>query len=188
MLPSPDALRLVVGFLVEHDIPYMVIGGLANSVWGEVRVTRDADFKVSIGDRSLKDFRDLILNRFQERTVDIPPHRQSAHVFHIWAMPEVPVDLFVSVFDYERQAIERALEMSIGGIPVRVCTAEDFIVHKVVANREHDWLDVERVLVRQGSKLDQTYIKNWLKQFAEALEAPEILIRYVQLQDRYDPA
>ena len=60
MLPNPDALRAVADFLAEHNIPYMVIGGLANSVWGEVRATRDADFKISIGDRSLSEFRELV--------------------------------------------------------------------------------------------------------------------------------
>lgn len=188
MLPSPDALRLVADFLNDHHVPYMVIGGLANSIWGEVRLTRDADFKVSIGDQSLADFRALVTKRFRERQTAIPPHLQSAHVIHIWAMPGVPVDLLVSIFDYERQAIELAVEMTIEGVPVRICTAEDFIIHKVVANREQDWIDVERVLVRQKSRLDQKYIMRWLKQFAEGLEAPEILTRYQQLKARYDPS
>lgn len=185
MLPSPEALKLVVDFLAEHNIPYMIIGGLANSVWGEVRVTRDADFKVGIGDQSLSEFRDLVLKRFPERQAHVPAHLQSAHVIHVWAMPSVPVDLMVSIFDYERQAIDRALPITVGGVSVRVCTAEDFIVHKVIANREQDWIDVERVVIRQKSKLDQRYILNWLKQFAEGLESPELLTRYQQLQARY---
>ena len=188
MLPSPDALRLVADFLVQHDIPYMIIGGLANSVWGEVRVTQDADFKVSVGDRSLSDFRELVVAHFPERYTNIPPHLQTAHVIHVWAKPGAAVDLLVSIFDYERQAVERAIETTIGGVPVRVCTAEDLIIHKVVANREQDWIDVERVLIRQKSKLDQPYIVNWSRQFAEALETPEMLTRYQQLQARYDPS
>ena len=188
MLPSPEALKTVVDFLAENDIPYMVIGGLANSIWGEVRVTRDADFKVSIGDRSPADFRKLASTRFQMRTTGIPLHLQSAHVIHIWAAPGVAVDLLLSVFDYERQAIDRAIITEIGGLPFRVCTAEDFIVHKAVANREHDWIDIERVLIRQRGTLDQDYIARWLRQFAEALEAPELLERYRRLRDKYDPA
>jgi predicted nucleotidyltransferase len=187
MLPNPDALRLVLDFLSSHKVPYMVIGGLANSVWGEVRVTRDADFKVSIGDRPVNEFREWVLSRFPERETGVPPRLQSAQVIHIWAMPGVAVDLLVSIFDYERKAIERAIPLTIEDVPVRVCTAEDFIIHKVVANREQDWIDVERVLIRQKSKLDQDYIKNWVKQFVEGLEAPELMARYLQLQARYDP-
>ncbi len=188
MLPNPEALRAIVGFLAEHDVPYMVIGGLANAVWGEVRATRDADFKISIGDRSLSEFRELALRRFQERQTHIPAHLQSGHVIHLWAIPDVAVDLLVSIFDYERQAIEHAMPMTIEGVPARVCTAEDFVIHKVVANREQDWIDVERVLMRQKAKLDQTYIQDWLRQFAEGLEMPELLTRYQKLQAKYDPS
>jgi predicted nucleotidyltransferase len=187
MLPNPEALRAVVGFLAQYDIPYMVIGGLANAVWGEVRATRDADFKISIGNRSLNEFRELVLQRFSERETSVPPHLRSGHVIHIWAMPGVAVDLLVSIFDYERQAIERAIPMTMEGVPVRVCTAEDLVIHKVVANREQDWIDVERVLIRQKSKLDQGAIVNWIKHFAEALDTPEMLARYQQLRASYDP-
>jgi len=166
----------------------MVIGGLANSIWGETRVTRDADFKVSIGEQTLSEFRALVFQHFAERPTGIPPRLQSAQVIHIWAMPGVAVDLLVSVFDYEREAIGRAVEMTIEGMLVKVCTAEDFIIHKVIANRDQDWIDIERVLIRQKSKLDQKNILNWVKQFSEALEAPEILERYQKLQRKYDPS
>lgn len=36
MLIDPQALRIVVDFLTERHIPYMVIGGLANAIWGEM--------------------------------------------------------------------------------------------------------------------------------------------------------
>lgn len=186
MLTNPEALALVVHFLDEHQIPYMVIGGLANAVWGEVRTTRDADFKVSI-DMSLAEFRQLVFQHFQERQISVPHHLQSAHVVHIWATPDSAVDLLVSIFDYERQAIMRAAETMIEGVRARVSTAEDLIIHKAVANRPIDWHDIERILIRQRGKLDQGYIMTWLQQFAEGLDSPEILEHYEQLRQRYDP-
>lgn len=186
MLVDPEALRRVIKFLEEYKIPYMVIGGLAVSIWGEPRLTHDADFKVSI-DMPLIEFRKLVFEHFPERPTNIPQPKLSPYVFHIWAMPEAAVDLLVSIFDYERQAIARAEEMTIEGVSLQVCKAEDFIVHKVVANREYDWLDIERVLIRQKSKLDQNYILGWLEQFSEALENPEMLARYKKLRTQYDP-
>lgn len=186
MLVNPEALRRVIKFLEEYKIPYMVIGGLAVSIWGEPRLTHDADFKVSI-DMPLIEFHKLVLEHFQERPTSIPQPKRSPHIFHIWAMPEVAVDLLVSLFDYEREAITRAVEMTIEGVPLQVCKAEDFIIHKVIANREYDWLDIERVLIRQKSKLDQSYILNWLQQFSDALENPEMLARYKKLRAQYDP-
>jgi hypothetical protein len=39
------------------------------------------------------------------------------------------------------------------------------------------------VLIRQRGKLDDAYIRDWLSQFAEALENPEILTRFNQLHE-----
>jgi predicted nucleotidyltransferase len=180
MFSSPKSLRLVIDFLQEHNIPYMVIGGLAISVWGETRVTHDADIKVSI-DMPLTEFRKLVLEHFPERHSNIPAHKKSQYVVHIWASPDVAIDLLVSIFDYENKAVERAIEADVLGVPARVCTAEDFIIHKAVANREKDWMDIEIILVRQRGKLDLAYIRNWLSQFAEALENPAMLSRFDEL-------
>jgi len=182
MLYSPDALRKAISFLDENHVPYMVIGGLAISTWGEMRATHDADFKVSI-DMPLAEFRKLVLEHFPARPTNIPQHMLSPHVIHIWAMPNMAADFLVSIFDYEKQAIQRALEMDILGVPTRVCTAEDLIIHKAITERGKDWGDIEGVLMRQRGKLDLAYIRNWLTQFAEALENPEILTRFNHLYE-----
>jgi len=183
MLIDPEALRVVADFLNQHQIPYMVIGGLANAVWGEVRITRDADFKVSTA-MSPSDFRRFVLKHFPERPTGLPQHLRSSLVIHIWAMPDVAVDLLMSVFDYERQAITRAIDATIEGVPARVCTAEDLVIHKAVADRPRDWQDIEGILMRQRGKLDVAYVRNWLTQFAEALEKPELLARFNEMYDR----
>jgi predicted nucleotidyltransferase len=182
MLTNADALNSVVQFLNQHDVPYMLIGGVANALWGQVRATRDADFKVSIGNRSIAEFRQLVSKQFSERQTTVPPHLQPPHIIHVWATAGVAVDFFVSIFDYELQAIEHAVGAVIEGVPIRICTAEDLIVHKAIANREQDWIDIEGVLIRQHAKLDQAYILNWLRQFAAALETPDIVTRYEQLR------
>ncbi len=107
----------------------------------------------------------------------------SPHVIHIWAMPKIAADLLVIIFDYERQAIQRAIEVEIQGVPTRVCTAEDLIIHKAIAERDKDWLDIEGILIRQRGKLGLAYIRDWLAQFAEALEKPEILSRFNHLYE-----
>jgi len=182
MLYDPEALMRVIDFLNEHHIPYMLIGGLAISILGETRATRDADFKISI-DMPLADFRKLVLEHFSERPTKIPKHMLSPYVIHLWALPDVAADILVSIFDYEKQAIERAIEMDIESVPARVCTPEDLIIHKAIAERNKDWGDIEGILIRQRGKLDMSYIRNWLTQFAEALEKPEILTHFNQLYE-----
>jgi hypothetical protein len=55
------------------------------------------------------------------------------------------------------------------------------IIQKVIAGRSKDWSDVEALLVEQRGKLDERYIEDWLIQFAQALEKPEIIDQYSNL-------
>ena len=180
MLPDSRALKNIINFLSERKIPYMIIGGVANSILGRNRATHDVDFKISI-DIPLAEFRKMVLEHFPARPTNIPAHQLSPQVIHIWALPNVAADLLVSVFDYEKQAIDRAVEFNIDGVLAPVCTAEDLVIHKVVAGRGTDWQDVEGILIRQQGKLDVKHIRNWLTQFAEALESPEMLERFDKL-------
>ncbi len=182
MFNDPASMQRVIDFLNEHDIPYMLIGGLTISIWGEMRVTYDVDFKVSV-DMPLADFRKLVLEHFPARSTNIPPHKLSPYVIHFWASPDVAADILVSIVDYEKEAIKRAVNAKVLGIPVRVCTAEDFIVHKAIANRDKDWMDIASIIMRQRGKLDHKYVHHWLEQFAEALETPEILTRFEELYE-----
>jgi len=55
------------------------------------------------------------------------------------------------------------------------------IIQKAIAGRERDWPDIEALLIERHAKLDEKYIENWLSQFADALEDPEILAKYKRL-------
>lgn len=180
MISSPDALGPIVRFFETHRVPYMVVGGLANAVWGEVRATRDADFKVVV-DGSIEDFRHTLLAQFPARPMGIPAEAASPLVLHVWGPQDTAIDVLISVLDYERQAVARAKTMKLAGMSLRVCTAEDLVIHKAVANRDQDWIDIRGILRRQSGKLDHGYIEKWLREFAQGLEAPEILRRYESL-------
>lgn len=180
MFDSPQAFRKVIAFLEEHQIPYMVIGGLALAIWGEGRATHDADFKVIV-ETSLDEFRKLVLAHFSERTTSIPAHKKSPYVLQVWAAPGLATDFLVSIFEYEKEAVRRAVTIDVFGTSTRICTAEDLIIHKAIADREKDWLDISTILYRQQEKLDVAYIRYWLEQFATALETPEILNRFDKL-------
>lgn len=66
-------------------------------------------------------------------------------------------------------------------IALRTCSAEDLIVLKAFASRGQDWVDVERIIVRQAGRLDWAYIHEHLSPLAELKGAPEIL---KQLEER----
>jgi len=45
-------------------------------------------------------------------------------------------------------------------------------------------LDVESLLIEQYGKLDEAYIQEWLSQFVEALDQPELLAKYLRLVEK----
>jgi len=179
-----EALREVKEFLDQHGIRHFVIGGIANAVWGRPRATRDADFKVLIGQRTIGEFVTLVGTRFKSRASDPVTFAQQTYVVPIYASNQIAVDLGLGFLPYEEQAFEKAIIIEYHGVMFPVCTAEDLIIHKAISEREQDWNDIEGVLARQGERLDQAYIMHWLAQFAQALERPELVQRYKGLQER----
>jgi len=65
------------------------------------------------------------------------------------------------------------------GIPgsgkIRTCSAEDLVVLKAFANRPQDWVDIQRVIIRQGKRLDRDLILEELTPLVELKEERAIL-------------
>lgn len=179
-----EALCEVKAFLDQHTVRHLVIGGIANAVWGRPRATRDVDFKVLIGERTIGEFVTLVGTRFKFRVPDPVAFAQRAYVVPIYASNHIGVDLGIGFLPYEEQAVEKAVVTEYSGVTFPVCTAEDLIIHKAISERGKDWDDIEGVLARQGDRLDQAYIVRWLTQFAQALERPELVQRYRDLWEK----
>ena len=65
---------------------------------------------------------------------------------------------------FEDRVVQRASPYRINeSVALTTCGAEDLVVLKVFAGREKDWLDVEGIALRQGSKLDRTLVWRELK-------------------------
>jgi len=91
----------------------------------------------------------------------------------------VDVDISLALPGYEDDLLERAVEFAPeAGKAIRLCTAEDLIIHKTVAGRPQDLADVQSIVFRQAEKLDVAYIRKWLRQFAEIMEQPELPERF----------
>ena len=86
------------------------------------------------------------------------------------------LDVALAALPYEALVIERSSYFVYPpDISLRTCSSEDLIVLKAFAGRGQDWVDVERIIVRQTGKLDWTYIREQLQPLAELKETPEIL-------------
>ena len=171
-------LRAAVRFLDEHGYKYAIIGGVALPFWGLVRATRDIDIKVLVVDTDYDSVRSALRAGFPVRARQRAP--DNPLIISV-IVEGITVDFLLTLPGYEELIIRRAVRRDLDGWTAWICTAEDLIIQKVVAGRRKDWLDVENVLLVQRGQLDEAYIEEWLAQFAEALDAPEMLAEYKRL-------
>ncbi len=129
---------------------FCFIGGLAVLRWGNARLTRDVDVTVITGFGGEQPYVDELLRAFTTR-VDEPVTFATRHrVALLRATNGVPVDVALGALPFEIRTVERSSLWAVPDAPaLRTCAAEDLVVHKVFAGRDHDWADVEGVLARQ---------------------------------------
>jgi predicted nucleotidyltransferase len=143
-----------VEILEEHDVPYVVIGGLASAALGRPRASADIDILVMPQDarRALAAFGDASF-----ATDEINPH---------WLFKAVKdgvlVDLLFKMkgdIYLDAEMLERATTKAVLGTAARVIPAEDLLVVKALAHDEEStrhWFDALG-LVAAGS-LDWDYV------------------------------
>lgn len=153
-------------------LPYMIIGGQAVLLHGEPRLTRDVDVTLGVGLERLDDLlaalpglglRPLVdPSDFTRRTLVLPCEDPGTGV---------RVDFILSFTPYERDAIARARRVLLGGTEVAFATAEDLVVHKVLAGRPRDLEDVRGVLLKNPA-FDAAAVRAALHDIADAVEEP----------------
>ncbi|MBI4770374.1 MAG: hypothetical protein HY784_08205 [Chloroflexi bacterium] len=121
----------------------------------------------------------LITGRFQSRSADPIGFALATRMVLIRADNGVEVDLSLALPGYEDELFRRAIPCEVEpGKTIRLCSAEDLIIHKAVAGRPQDLIDIQSVVDRQGQKLEAAYIREWLAEFSNLLDNPQILRRF----------
>jgi hypothetical protein len=155
---------------------FCFIGGLALQRWSEPRETVDVDLSLFAGFGDEQLFCDVLLKHFTARIVDAAAFARERRVLLLRSSKGVGLDVALAALPYEALVIERSSYFTYPpDTSLRTCSAEDLIVLKAFAGRGQDWVDVERIIVRQTGKLDWNYIREQLQPLAELKEAPEIL-------------
>jgi hypothetical protein len=147
----------------------MVIRGQAVLLYGEPRLTRDIDIALGIGVNELNKIKKivsiiglkiLVKKEFVERNMVFPTIEEKSGI---------RVDFIFSFSPYERQAIERGIDIKLGRTLVRFASLEDVVIHKVIAGRARDMEDIKSILLK-NPKYDSGEIIKWLKEFDDSLD------------------
>jgi hypothetical protein len=170
-----DTLIKLTRVLERNAVPYMIIGGLANAIWGEPRATVDIDATVWVAEDRFDAIVSILQKKFRSRVPDPVSFLRETHVFPLESEGGVLIDLIFGFLPFEKEAIDRAVGIQVCGISVRFCTPEDLILHKIISERKRDLDDASGVIIRQLKRLDFSYLEPRIRELAEALERPEIL-------------
>jgi predicted nucleotidyltransferase len=86
----------------------------------------------------------------------------------------VDADIFIAETSFQREVLERRVAAGVEGRDVKLVSAEDLILFKLVAGRPRDLIDVQDVLFTQG-KLDEPYLRRWAGPLGVEARLDEVL-------------
>jgi hypothetical protein len=144
--------RELLGALVDEDVDFVLIGGLAAALHGTTRVTRDIDIAYSTTSanlvrlsRALNRFapRRLVLGRPQGGVIEITPALLKRERTLQLATSVGEVDLLSSIEGFKSYGfVKRKAEVRDVGIPVPVLSIEGLVRTKKAMNRPKDQQDI----------------------------------------------
>jgi hypothetical protein len=184
MAELDDTLIELASWLDLQAIPYMVIGSFAVDIWGEPRFTRHVDVTVSVPPDRLRARIEDISERFSVLAADPFTFVNETRVLPI-LVKTVSVDLVFAGLPYEEQAIERARTINLKGGPVRICSPEDLILHKIASGRPRDQEDIVGVFRYRRRELDYSYLDPRVEELSEAFADRNMLDWYRALRERW---
>jgi hypothetical protein len=171
-----DPLQSLERLLSHFDHQGVVIGGIAVSLLGQARFTEDLDAMVLLSVEEIPHF----LKIAQQEGIEprIPQAEEFARRNRVLLLRHVAsqtgIDISLGVLPFEQEMVARSEAHKIDeALSIRLPTPEDLIIMKAIAHRPKDLLDIQGIIQRHP-QLDQKRIQNWVTQFADLLERPEL--------------
>lgn len=169
-------LRALSEWFSATQTPYLLIGGIAVSLIGRARTTRDVDAVVLIDEDKLESFVESGAPfGFLPRIENPLEAARSARVLLLAHRPAGnKVDILMAALPFEQESIAHGVTLHVGGAELRVPRIEDLIIMKAVAGRSIDLADID-TLLNMKPQVDRRRIRRWVRIFADAMETPEIV-------------
>ncbi len=173
--PFAEPLQAVQQLIQHYNQQGIVIGGVAASLPGKPRFTADIDLVLLLRVDDLPELiRTIQQMGLSPRIADAENFARKHRVLLlVHEKSQINVDISLGVLPFEAEAVARSQVQKIGDLVLRLPTASDLIILKAIAHRPKDLLDI-RGIIESNSDLDHDRIHDWVTQFAELLELPEL--------------
>jgi hypothetical protein len=172
-VPGPllRAIEAATSWLDAAQVPAALVGGIAASLLGRPRVTKDVDF-VALADESV--WPELLaLGASHGILPRIPDALAFARTTRVLLLVHessaIELDVSFAELTFERELISRATPRALKGISFKLATAEDILIMKAIALRPRDIADIESILT-VAPAVDLQRVRRILAEFSEALE------------------
>jgi predicted nucleotidyltransferase len=177
--PTPESfyqqLLHVCNFLEKSRIPYMVVGGIAVSIWTAPRATVDLDFVIGLTEEGLPSFIKIATETgfviFDPKPMSFKKMRLLRMFLQGKEAQLIMLDFILADDEYKRESLERAVPLPWEGQEIKVASPEDVILLKLLSGRGQDRVDVENIVRMRKATLDISYLQRW----AESLSLSESL-------------
>jgi hypothetical protein len=157
------------------------MGGIAVRAHGLPRPTFDVDFVVAV----LRDRLAGLFAAIESLGYTVPEQYRGGWIDSVGGMPlfkvrlfldgrGIDADIFLAENEFQTSAISRRIPEEVEGKPVRLITAEDLILFKLLAGRPRDLLDIKDIFFMQG-QLDEAYLRRWAMPLGVAQQLEQAL-------------
>jgi hypothetical protein len=136
LVPLLAALRDLVVRLQDAPTPGMVIGGVAASLLGRPRVTRDIEALVLLDESQWAAFLTKVAEfGFVPRLSDaLTPARQARVLLVRHEASGVDLDIAFGTLPFEEEAVARTVWHDVGGVRIPLPLPEDLLIMKAIAH------------------------------------------------------
>jgi hypothetical protein len=177
-MPSPvvDLLADLTAALDGAEVPWYLFGAQAAILHGVNRLTADVDVSVQLPPTvSTAALVGLIEGRgFRNRIPDSDFVERTRVIPFVHIKTSMPLDVVLAGPGLEEQFFTRVGVREIEGVRVRVASAEDVVVMKILAGRPKDTDDVVSILDANPA-LDLRYVRDTLAMLEQALAQSDLL-------------
>jgi predicted nucleotidyltransferase len=164
------------GWLDEARIPSMIVGGIAVSLLGRPRATRDIDALAMLPDDQWSSALANAARYGMVARIEDPLEfaRRTRVLLLRHERSGIDIDVILGRLPFEDEAIARSKLHDIGGVRVRLPQVEDLLIMKAVARRPQDLRDMEGLLDAHP-ETNVERVRQWVREFASSLAMPEML-------------